>query len=655
VVGSPAAANNINTGVVNVTNNGLVISTLTLNNLRPTDSGSYQLMAVNTTNIDAAPSYTSFSQLVVDGGPAPVNNMILDYAGQTFHDSTNYVPSWPADSSDLNLIAGSTNGSGPGTFTYSGDFSAGGACNADPTVLTDGLIGTLTSVPTSAYCACGRQDYGAGYMLTYTLKTNAATYGFDLTNITVFGGWPNSGRIEQKYQLLYSTVEAPTNFVPLTIADYLPADPDGSAMITRTMLIPASGVLARNVACVSFDFGTSPPPLNGWEGYDEILVGGTPSTGLVPPLINDVSPNTASDVVGGQIILTASFANYSGLQWVFNGTNNVAGATTSTLTLNNLTLNNSGAYSLVASNASGGSSSSACVVTVQPVPAPVSNIVASVATQTSLEESFMPTWATNELGGNLLYQGQPSTACCGSFQFPDGNNENAGTPAVLTDGSFGTINFGLTGDNYDETCIGQDAEAGNYVIYTLAGSTNGYDLTSIMSAGGWSNNGRDQEEYTLSYSTVADPTNFIELTVVNYNTVNPVGISVTRVTLTPATGILAGNVAALMFDMRSPGGKNGYEGYSELAAYGSASGPLEMAPSVSCSLQITPSGNLLVFTGTNGYPLGSSYTLLSTTNLSAPITWTTNTTGVLDGTGSFSNAIPINSLQNDGFFRVRIP
>ena len=237
----------------------------------------------------------------------------------------------------------------------------------------------------------------------------------------------------------------------------------------------------------------------------------------------------------------------------------------------------------------------------------------------------------------------------------------AGSPAVLTDGSFGTINFGLTGDNYDETCIGQDAGAGNYVIYTLAGSTNGYDLTSIMSAGGWSNDGRDQEEYTLSYATVADPTNFIELAVVNYNpdTSNPVlpvsGISVTRVTLTPATGILAGNVAALMFDMRSPGGKNGYEGYSELAVYGSASHPLEIAPSVSCSLQSGLSGNLLVLTGTNGYPLSSSYTLLSTTNLSAPITWTTNTTGMLDGTGSFSNAIPINPAQQAVFFQLRIP
>jgi hypothetical protein len=195
--------------------------------------------------------------------------MILDYAGQTFHDSTNYVSSWQVDSSDLNLIAGSTNGAGPGTFTYLGDFSAGGVCNPNPAVLTDGLISTLTSVPTSGYCACGRQDDGAGYLLTYTLVTNAAPYGFDLTNITVFGGWPNSGRIEQKYQLLYSTVEALTNFVPLTIADYLPTDPDGSAMITRTILIPANGVLAHNVACVSFNFGTSPPPLNGWEGYDD--------------------------------------------------------------------------------------------------------------------------------------------------------------------------------------------------------------------------------------------------------------------------------------------------------------------------------------------------------------------------------------------------
>ena len=64
-------------------------------------------------------------------------------------------------------------------------------------------------------------------------------------------------------------------------------------------------------------------------------------------------------------------------------------------------------------------------------------------------------------------------------------------------------------------------------------------------------------------------------------------------------------------------------------------------------------GNLIL-TGTGGTP-NSGYTWLSTTNLSAPITWTTNSTGTLDGSGAFSNAIPINPSQKASFFRLRLP
>jgi hypothetical protein len=64
-------------------------------------------------------------------------------------------------------------------------------------------------------------------------------------------------------------------------------------------------------------------------------------------------------------------------------------------------------------------------------------------------------------------------------------------------------------------------------------------------------------------------------------------------------------------------------------------------------------GNLIL-TGTNGTP-NDSYTWLTTTNLSVPIKWTTNTIGTLDGNGAFSNAIPINLSQPAGFFRLRMP
>jgi hypothetical protein len=66
------------------------------------------------------------------------------------------------------------------------------------------------------------------------------------------------------------------------------------------------------------------------------------------------------------------------------------------------------------------------------------------------------------------------------------------------------------------------------------------------------------------------------------------------------------------------------------------------------------SGVDLIVTGTGGTP-NSLYTWLVTTNLAAPINWKTNSTGTLDGTGAFSNAMPINFSQPASFFRLRLP
>jgi hypothetical protein len=67
------------------------------------------------------------------------------------------------------------------------------------------------------------------------------------------------------------------------------------------------------------------------------------------------------------------------------------------------------------------------------------------------------------------------------------------------------------------------------------------------------------------------------------------------------------------------------------------------------------SGGNLILTG-NGGTAGASYTLLTTTNLTTPIMdWTTNTTGTLDATGAFSNAIPVNVSKPTEFFIIRVP
>ena len=65
------------------------------------------------------------------------------------------------------------------------------------------------------------------------------------------------------------------------------------------------------------------------------------------------------------------------------------------------------------------------------------------------------------------------------------------------------------------------------------------------------------------------------------------------------------------------------------------------------------SGGKLILTGTAGTP-NNSYLWLVTTNLSAPVIWTTNSAGVLDGAGAFSNAIPIDLFQQNCFFRFRM-
>jgi len=59
---------------------------------------------------------------------------------------------------------------------------------------------------------------------------------------------------------------------------------------------------------------------------------------------------------------------------------------------------------------------------------------------------------------------------------------------------------------------------------------------------------------------------------------------------------------------------------------------------------VTSDGNLIL-TGSGG-TAGAGYTLLASTNVATPMaSWTTNTTGNFDGSGDFSNAIPVNVSQ----------
>jgi hypothetical protein len=65
------------------------------------------------------------------------------------------------------------------------------------------------------------------------------------------------------------------------------------------------------------------------------------------------------------------------------------------------------------------------------------------------------------------------------------------------------------------------------------------------------------------------------------------------------------------------------------------------------------SGGNLILTGSGGTPASAQYIWLSTTNLSAPIIWTTNFTGTLSA-GAFSNSFAIGT-NRASFFRFVMP
>ena len=81
-----------------------------------------------------------------------------------------------------------------------------------------------------------------------------------------------------------------------------------------------------------------------------------------------VPPHSQTVLVGSNVNLAVTVAGPSlSYQWFFNGTNALAGATNSTLSLTNLTLSQSGSYSVVASNSVGAVFSPAATLTVAPI------------------------------------------------------------------------------------------------------------------------------------------------------------------------------------------------------------------------------------------------------------------------------------------------
>ena len=300
-------------------------------------------------------------------------------------------------------------------------------------------------------------------------------------------------------------------------------------------------------------------------------------------LTPEISPTTASMVVGDPITFTAAFVNAAAItyQWQFTSggvTTDIPGATGPTLTLANLQLSNTGSYRLKAVNGADSqivAYSAESSLVVSNVPAAVSNVITTCAAQTGQPLStFTPAWdmVTN---GDLIHGQNPASAI-GNFNLAATWNGNRNVNSLTAGDSLAIGQGGspvTTSTNY-VTC-GNGSGAGSSVTYSLAGSASGYDLARVMAYGGWKDAGRDQQAYTVYYSKVSDPATFILLGSVNYNPANAASVPcATLVTLTPASGALATNVAAVKFDFTSPASENGYCGYAEIGIFGSVSVPV---------------------------------------------------------------------------------
>jgi len=390
--------------------------------------------------------------------------------------------------------------------------------------------------------------------------------------------------------------------------------------------------------------GCNPPAdANGLKQYG----------GWIQNTFNSVSlPVTAAEVMGGRVTFTASSfvgSNYVH-QWqvIKSGvTNDIPGATNLSLTLANLQLTDTASYLLRASNAAGVVHSSPSVLVVSSVPAPVNNIIKTHAAQTGLGYGFplTPSWA---VAADSLLRNQTPTGTNGGYNLESywgARNVNS-----LTAGDSLTLDTGgsplTTSSNY-VTC-GNGGGAGTTLIYPLTNaSPNGFNLTNITVYGGWRDAGRDQQAFTVHYSTVASPAAFIVLGPVNYNPANPANAHcVTRSTFVPAGGYLATNVAALKFDFNSPASENGWCGYSEILVFGVPGVPPAAPTTLAASGPMA--GNFILDVG--GLVVGRNYEVQSTTNLASPV-WQVETN--FAATASSASITNVIGGAGEKFYRVR--
>jgi hypothetical protein len=165
------------------------------------------------------------------------------------------------------------------------------------------------------------------------------------------------------------------------------------------------------------------------------------------------------------------------------------------------------------------------------------------------------------LNNDLLQTSVSSVSSGGNFSL-----EGSGGVTALTNGAF-LINGGNpSSSNAELATAGNGGGAGTFVQYdlNLTLSPLGYQITDITTYGGWNDGGRDQQNFTITYSQVASPSVFLGVDSVNYNPAGTSNPSAVRAQFP----VSLGTVASIRFDFGAV--ENGYTGYGEIDVVGTA-------------------------------------------------------------------------------------
>lgn len=625
--------NTLSSGIVNTTNGALLVSSLTLTNLQGSNSGNYVAKAVDATNglnfkltLPVTLNVQALIQWVQSGTFS--DNTVLGLAGNL----TNVV--YGVDFGGSGTVT-TANGYTFNDYATSGNMSVANG----PSSYNNYLNGAVTTGDAALDAALTFGVYGSPNNTGLLKNLTVGQAYYVLVLLADARGPAAGGSVVRCSDGLYISPSQPfafTNGVPSV----------GGYWLGRFTAVATNQALS---VFNNYPFASQ---------YNAILLTKTAAP-TSPPifLTSDITPTAANVAQGTNVTFTASFRSASALtvQWqsIIGGVTNIVstGVVTtnngadvvSTLTLSNVQQSISGSYraqAIEATNSANFYSSSFATLSVVPV-------ITWTASGTFADNSIL---ALAGVPSNVVYAvdfgGSGPQTTANGYSFDDGIT--TGNMTLTGHSDFGGYMSGesmaaTTGDAGFDQVLSFGSYGGAGVVGTLHNLTPGqkYNILVLLAdtrgstAGGLVFVVRDgvrqstNQIYAFANGTPSVGGYYLgNITVGSSNQTLEIATSLAL----NATFYLNAQYNAVVVAK---------------AAAGTPTPPVLAAPSYS--------GGNLILTGTGGTP-GASYTWLTSTNLTAPISaWTTNSTGVLDGAGSFSNAIPADLNQRQKFFQLRLP